>query len=84
MQWIDVNESLPLINEKTRDSENVLVVDEDGKVGNAFVMRRCNGDIEWYHEDHPCRSDPPWIDPPTHWMPFPKPPKEVYATAEMD
>lgn len=64
-QWIPVEEEQPA------DGDVVLVYGKRGGIYTAEFYRR--GEYYWFHKlnskNHHCE--------PTHWMPLPRPPKEV-------
>lgn len=64
--WISVEDELPPTSDRDDESEDCLIVDEDGDMNVGYYNKM---DKTWFSCDG-------YILGVTHWMPLPQPPKK--------
>ena len=65
MEWISVKDRLP------KDDEDVLVIDDTGRMAVSCYFFSSYGSWLWENRD-----DQVLLGEVTHWMPLPNPPEE--------
>lgn len=69
--WVSVKDEKPLIDDKTKLSEHVLVYDNDVGICRGYLYFD-----SWQHYPLGSFAGDGCLFEVTHWMPLPKPPKE--------
>ncbi len=81
-EWIKCSERIPEIEYKNNTSKDVLIIDSDGPIYVAYLTYypligyRLKEEYLYTERSTGCGCCSERLNP-THWMPLPKPPKEI-------